>query len=564
MIRFLILTMALLLSVPAQAFSNYVQSPPLSQIIDSQVNPVQEGVTVVPIITWGGDIATIYANGNSKITTKNSIFAQNGLKLQLIREDNFVKQVANYMNGKTPYLRGTMGMINMAAEVAGKFPQTKPVVIYQMTWSAGGDAIVAKGDIKKAKDLCGKTIAMQRYGPHVDYLSKILTDAGCSIDSVNIKWMQDLTGTDKSPMVAFQQDATIHAAMVIIPDALALTSGGNVGTGAEDSVKSAHILMSTKSANRIIADVYAVRSDYFKTHRSQVEAFVNGLMKGEEALRKIWDNNRKETVAAAGQMLLDSSQAIEDVEGLYLDCEYVGYTGNVKFFTDARYPRNIDKLTQEIQSAYIDAGLLSNTVALAKSNFDYDAIKRGITKTTAVSSPRFNADNVARVVARKAEKKQLDSGAVFSEEIFFAPNQRDFDASQYQNAFDDFIAKAFTYGGAIITIEGHADPNRYLHQKKSGSPAIILKSTIQGAKNLSIGRANKVRDAIISYAKEKGTTLDVSQFAVIGHGISNPNTGMCGNDPCAPKTEAEWLSNMRVVFQVIPIEAEESVFQPIY
>jgi hypothetical protein len=36
---------------------------------------------------------------------------------------------------------------------------------------------------------------------------------------------------------------------------------------------------------------------------------------------------------------------------------------------------------------------------------------------------------------------------------------------------------------------------------------------------------------------------------------------MCGALPCAPKTKEDWLSNMRVVFRIIQIEAEESAFR---
>ena len=64
--------------------------------------------------------------------------------------------------------------------------------------------------------------------------------------------------------------------MAISPDALKLTSNGTVGTGAEGSVKGARMLLSTKTASRIIADVYAVRKDYFDTHRAEVQKFVHG------------------------------------------------------------------------------------------------------------------------------------------------------------------------------------------------------------------------------------------------------------------------------------------------
>src|SRR4029453_16631688 len=180
---------------------------------------------------------------------------------------------------RSPFLRGTMGMLGQVAEVTDRDPRTKMVVIYQLTWSAGGDALVVKGGVRQPQELRGKSIALQAYGPHVDYLAKVLRDAGLTLKDVKLRWVKDLTGTQESPRAALAQ-ADIDAAMVIIPDALALTSGGKVGTGAEDSVKGARILLSTKTANRIISDVYAVRSDYFESNRADVEKFVQGLLQG--------------------------------------------------------------------------------------------------------------------------------------------------------------------------------------------------------------------------------------------------------------------------------------------
>ena len=79
---------------------------------------------------------------------------------------------------------------------------------------------------------------------------------------------------------------------------------------------------------------------------------------------------------------------------------------------------------------------------------------------------------------------------------------------------------------------------------------------MQAAKNLSMSRAIAVRDSIIGYAQKNGLPLDKSQFTVIGQGISQPKFPK-------PKTEQEWLSNMRVVFRIIQIEAEESAFEPL-
>jgi ABC-type nitrate/sulfonate/bicarbonate transport system substrate-binding protein len=243
-------------------------------------------------------------------------------------------------------------MINLAVEAASRDPRTKPVVIYQMTWSAGGDALVVKSGIRSVKDLRGKSIAVQAYGPHVDYLTKILADGGLSTRDVTIKWVPDLTGTKETPPAALREKE-VDAALVIIPDAMALTSNGTVGTGAEDSVKGARILLSTKTANRIIADVYAVRSDYLQSNRDAVERFVRGLIEGEASLRQLAANKSsraaeyKTVMSGAAAILLDSAQAIADAEGMYNDAEFARVPGNVAFFTDRKNPRRMEQLNAD-------------------------------------------------------------------------------------------------------------------------------------------------------------------------------------------------------------------------
>lgn len=547
----------------------YVESPPLSRALSSvTVGEVASGPVQVPLITWGGDIATILANGNQAATARGSAFAAEGLDLRLSREDVFAKQVQAYITGKSPYLRGTLGMINMAADVLARDPRTQPVVIYQMTWSAGGDALVVKSGIGSAKDLRGRTIALQAYGPHVDYLTKILADAGLAPGEVKLRWLPDLTGGANSPLAALQQP-DVDAAFVIIPDALALTAGGTVGTGAEGSVKGARILLSTKTANRIIADVYAVRSDYFQKNRQAVEGFVHGLLVGEERLRALVRDKAakgadyRAAMAASARLLLDSEQAIADAEGLYADAEFVGHAGNVQFFATPAYPRSLDRLGAEIQAAFAGLGLVKGGATLSSAGWSYDRLARGLANVGQAEAPRFDQSQVAAVVTRKQQQGTLGEGELFSFEIYFQPNQNRFSADLYLEAFAKVVGLASTYGGALITIEGHSDPLEYLRAKQEGKPEVVLGQVKQATKNLSLTRSVAVRDSIIAYAKTQGISLDESQFAVVGHGISAPKSGVCGADPCAPKTEREWRDNMRVEFRLIQVEAEASVFRPL-
>ena len=550
------------------AAPKYVDIKPLDQVIKTQPGDVVSGTSNLPIITWGADIGTIYANGNVLKTTPNSIFGKKGLSYRLTREDNFRTQLENYIQGDTPFLRGTLGMINSASDLLSGNPDLTPVVFYQLSWSTGGDALVVKDGIQTAKDLKGKTVAIQAYGPHVDYLGRVLKDAGLSFSDIKVKWLPDLTGTDDTPMAAlYEQD--IDAAFVIIPDALALTSGGNTGSGAEDSVQGARILMSTKTANRVIADVYAVRADYYKKHQGEIGKLTQALMASAEAVKGIVSSRKtdakeyNELMTASAKFLLDSPQAIADTEGLYADMGFVFFSGNTQMFENANHPRNFANLNNELGASLQDFGLIKKPLITAKANLNYKSLSQGLSIVTAANKPKFNRDELSSLVSKKQQQGSLDEGELFSFEVFFGANQNDFPIDLYKTEFDKVIELSSTYGGAIITVEGHSDPMGYLRAKKKNKPNVVLSRTKQSAKNLSISRAQSVRDAIVNYSDAMNISLDESQFEPIGHGITNPATGVCGGDPCAPKTEAEWRSNMRVVFRLIQIEAESSVFMPL-
>lgn len=242
-------------------------------------DPVQ-----VPFITWGGDVATFVANGGLT-TQKDSIYGKAGLNLKLVPGDDFQQQVKDYISGKSPYLRGTVHMLGMASEAISRDPKTKPVMIMQMTWSAG-DHIVSRSGTKNLNDLKGKKVALQAGGPHLGLLDDSLKAAGLKWTDIKVVYVKDLTGPN-GPAELFKKDETVDACCVITPDMIGLCSGiDQVGSGAEGTVKGAHVLNSTASMSRSIADVYVVRSDYYKAHKDEVEKFVVGYLKATEDLLK--------------------------------------------------------------------------------------------------------------------------------------------------------------------------------------------------------------------------------------------------------------------------------------
>jgi outer membrane protein OmpA-like peptidoglycan-associated protein len=550
------------------AATKYIESPPLSKVIKQGIVPVREGGAMqLPIITWGGDIATILANGSAKTTAPGSIFDAQGLKFSLKREDDFTGQIGDYMRGESAYLRCTLGMLNQAIE-ALQDPRVKPVVIGQLTYSTGGDVLVVKSSIKTPADLKGKTIVLQAYGPHVDYLTRVLSDAGIALTDVKIKWVKDLTGSDDSPAAAIRSDPSVDAAFMISPDAAEITSNGSVGTGAEKSVKGAHILMSTKTASRIIVDVYAVRGDYFQAHKDEVVKFAHALLVAQEKLAVLMRDSATQKaefnklMTASASILFDSPQAVADVKGLYGDCEYVGFVGNVNTFTSQTFPRRFSILQDEIQTGLMGLGLLGSKVAVETAGLDYDALKQGLTQTVASETPKFQSTEVAKVMAQRSEQGTLKDNQLFEFEVFFKPNQATFAPEAYAGQFDEVIKRAAIYAGAIITVEGYADPTGYCDAKNKGQPPLVLSRIRQSANNTSLNRAVQVREAIVNYAKSKGVALDPSQFTTMGHGISDPKTGATSDgEPIRPTSKEAAFSNMRCELRIVNVEAE-SVWTP--
>jgi ABC-type nitrate/sulfonate/bicarbonate transport system substrate-binding protein len=243
---------SLLLMPSAQAAPGkveYLDVKPLSKMVTPRLKPVDASAKTVYVITWGGDVSLIHG-------VQEGFFRQEGVDIKLSLENDFAKQVQAVLDGKTPYLRGTMGMINAAAEVF-KAAGTDLVVLVQLTWSTGGDTMTVRPSIRTPNDLKGKTIALQLYGPHMDYLANILNSAGIRPAQVTLRWFKELTlptydtqGTIVDAVSAFAADDKIDAVMAISPDGLKLTSNGAVGTGAEGSVMGARMLLSTKTASR--------------------------------------------------------------------------------------------------------------------------------------------------------------------------------------------------------------------------------------------------------------------------------------------------------------------------
>ncbi|NQT49884.1 ABC transporter substrate-binding protein [Candidatus Kuenenbacteria bacterium] len=551
-------------------WSGVANAQMLKPFKDSPVGNVTDNSCIdLHVISWGGEYAFTFGNGNALRTAKGSIFDKLGLCFNIKLQNNPQQMLNDYMSGKNPTFRGTLGMVNAALPIMAKDPRTQPVIAGLLTRSTGGDAIVVREGIKTAADLNGKRIAIQAYGPHLYFLWRVLKTVGLSFKDVTLVWQDNLYGTN-SPADAFEKDKSIDVAFMIIPDALRAAGGGTdtVCKMQECTRKGARILMTTKSGDKVIFDVFVVRSDYFNAHKAAMFELAKGVIQAQEAMAKVFDGKDKDkktynaTVKFFAKYIIEDPAAFADSEGMYFDCTPAMLAYSETFFTKSSEARSFQNVNAEIQTAFTELGLMNKTYPLMHAEWDYAVMRSGGKLQYHAESPKYDEKKLAAVVTQKQRQGTLSSGQIFPTlKIFFKSNKNDFTANMYASEYDKAIDVMSTFGGAVMVVEGHSDPLGYLKAKKAGAPASKLKQIRQGARNLSVTRGNAVRNSIVAYAASKGITLDKSQFTVVGHGFEKSAGGMCGAHPCAPKSEQEWLSNMKVEFRIIQVETEASEFE---
>lgn len=597
--RFFLVMMALIaLSViAADSFEKQLGNTRVGSVDDS-------GPITVPFITWGGDVPTFMANGGL-ITTKDSIYGKSGLNFKLVNGDDFHQQVKDYLSGKSPYLRGTLGMLAQASDVINKDPKTKPVMIMQLTWSAG-DHIVGREAVKNLNQLKGKKVCLQKGGPHLTLLDDSLKAAGLTWADVTVVYAKNLTGPD-SPGELFKKDTTIDACCVISPDMIGLCSAiDQVGSGAEGTVKGAHVVNSTASMSHSIPDVYVVRKDYFDKHKVEVQKFVIGYLKATEQLlesKKLYDDGKGKSPRYVDALKLAQKvygnkvlPTIEnDAHGLICDATFVRIPGNEIFFND---PQNLSGFDIKVSSA-LDMvkglGLVSNKFGFIKADWDYHEISKAV--GVEYKKPVFATGRIKGEVTDFT--KDLDNTTIFSFEITFEPEQTTFNIDSYAADFQRVMRSQADFGNAVFLIRGHSDPtlalqnffwaakakglitgdkNNYKFKGQSldlaNTGAVVTaiqnenlagqsrvngdgktvaiddpKVTVAAALQLSQTRAANVKKSLEEYAKKKNYVLDLSQIKPQGIGISDPINPR-------PRNMKQAKENMRVEFRVVRVKAE--------
>lgn len=486
--------------------------------------PLKEDTVRFALNVWAGWAPIILANEGLAPGKEWKTSDGKSFKIELALIDNPVAMRDAYANGSIHIGWGTLDMVPLFIESfvdkGGKFDtRVMPRIYQQVDWSNGGDGIVVREEIKTVADLRGKKLVLAQNSPSHYFALNMLVAGGVQPGEVQMVFTDDAF----QAAAAFNADKSIAGCVSWAPDIYNLADApGN------------RMLVSTATANKLIADIWFARADFAQDHGDKIEAIARGIFDGMEALK---DANNKQHCAElmAKAYNIPSSDTMQ----MFADAHNTNWAENYQFFLNQNNPTNFERVWNQAYYLYRRIGTITHSPVSFDKVMDFSVIQ----KLGQEEKYRSQKDEYKIALAPKpvgevrAESDEILTNTIV---IHFAPNSWDLhkkksqeiDGQIVEELYDpnvdlvlaDVAKMAGQFGAARIVIEGHTDSS--------------MKGQIdkQAVKDLSLNRANSVKEALVEKFE-----LDPNQFNADGIGWDRPA------DPNDPLNQAK---NRRVEIKV--------------
>ena len=504
---------------------NFVPSARLPEVKGiSSYTPMADRTVRFAINVWAGWSPIIYANNGFKPGKLWKTPGGKDFKIELVLIDDPIAMRDAYAAGNIHIGWATLDMLPLFLEGLRKDSRVMPRVYQQVDWSNGGDGIVVREQIKTIADLRGKTVVLAQNSPSHFFILNALINAGVQPAEVNFKFTQDAF----QAAAAFNADKSIAGCVSWAPDIYNL-----------EKARGNRMLVTTATANKLIADVWFSRADFAKDNPDVIEGIARGIF---DAMIDLKTQDAKQRVAklmAAGYSIPET-----DTLGMLGDAHSTNYAENRDFFLNQNNPTSFERTWNTAYFLYKRINAVTQQTPFDQV-MDFSVIQK-LGSEPKYASQKNEYDIQFTPASAGAIRGEQDEILTKTVVIHFFPNSWDLnkkvtrtqDAKEVEELYDPNVAfvveeigkLAGQYGAARIVVEGHTD---------GSMKASVPKSLVQ---ELSLNRANAVKEAIL----RKFPSLQPNQFATAGMGWDRPA------DASDPDNNAK---NRRVEIKVYPAEA---------
>ena len=497
----------------------------------SSYKPLDDNTVQFALNVWAGWGPIILANEGFKPGKIWKTADGKEFKVALVLIDNPVAMRDAYAQGNVHIGWATLDMVPLFMEgfvdATGKPKDSRvmPRIFQQIDFSNGGDGIVVRENIKTVADLRGKKLVLAQNSPSHYFALNMLVAGGVQPAEVQMVFTEDAF----QAAAAFNSQRDIAGCVSWAPDIYNL-----------EKVQGNRMLVTTATANKLIADLWFARADFAHDHPDLVESLARGIFDGMLALKD--EPNRKK---CAEFMAQGYGIPASDTINMFGDAHNTNWAENYQFFMNQNNPANFERIWNQAYYLYRRIGTISHQPVPFDQVMDFSIIEK-LGKEAKYSSQRdeYQLRLAPKSVGQiRAESDEILTNTVI---IHFFPNSwdlhkkvtKDADGKTVEELYDphvDFVLEdiaklAGQFGAARIIIEGHTDGSR-----RGEVPASLVKE-------LSENRANSVKEALAEKYK-----LDPNQFGVQGMGWDRPA------DPSDPENHAK---NRRVEIKVFSAEKQ--------
>ncbi len=471
---------------------------------------------------WPGWLPVIAANHGTRPTRDSIFYRKYGFRVEMVLMVNPMAARDAFAAGKVHTLWGTVDMMVLLAPELMKDSRAAPRIVQQIDWSNGGDGIVVRRPIKRLSDLHSRTVALAQYSPAEYQLNLLLLYAGIRPDDIGMRY----TATAFEASAALVADENTDACISWAPDIYRIP----------ERAAETQILSGPDYANRIIADIYAVRADFARDHPGIVEGLIAGIFEGMDYVKQSPEHGAR-WIADAFHMMP------EEVMDMRSDAHTTNFAENVQFFLNASNPANFEQTWKNASRVFEEFGRISSAVSfdqVVDSTFLQGLWKKGaFAHQKDESTAAFTPSGVKRASAEFPVFTQ-------SIRISFCPNS----SNPYETAkgehgrvlegklYDPNVGATLEqvawlseqFDRAIIHIEGHADSSM-----KGHVPA-------QAVRKLSLLRAEAIQRALMERFKFDPNRISIE---IEGRGWDIPyNSDRPDNHRLNRRVEISVFSNM--------------------
>jgi NitT/TauT family transport system substrate-binding protein len=504
---------------------NYVAATRLPEVKGiSSYQPMADRTVRFGINVWAGWSPIILANNGFKPGKVWKAPGGKDFKVELVLIDDPIAMRDAYASGKLHVGWATLDMVPLFLEGLRKDSRVMPRIYQQVDWSNGGDGIVVRDSVKTMADLRGKTVVLAQNSPSHFFILNALINAGVQPAEVEFKFTQDAF----QAAAAFNADKRLAGVVSWAPDIYNL-----------EKVKGNHMLVTTATANKLIADVWFARADFAKDNPEIMEGITRGIFDAMVDLKSQESKQKVAKLMAAGYSIPEG-----DALGMLGDAHSTNYAENRDFFMNQNNPTSFERTWTTSYFLYKRINAVTEQTPFDQV-MDFSVIQKlGSEPKYASQKNEYDVHFApASAGSVQGEKDEILTKTVV---IHFFPNSwdlnkkvtRDSGGKDVEELYDPnvgFVVEeigklAGQYGAARIVIEGHTD---------ASMKASVPKSLVQ---ELSLNRANSVKEAIV----RKFPSLQPNQFSTAGLGWDRPA------DPSDPENNAK---NRRVEVKVYPAEA---------